>query len=212
MKNKNYGFLIADADKADRVVFAKFLSSNMHAVNFEKDKEKDLGDYSMQLKTTENLNIFAIGHGYAEDKFINEKGKEHTAVTVIEDVKECLDKLSTKVNVKLSERVRNFRLQACHQGGHAEKEADGIKKALGEYNSAKPITFSCPKHFSFLEKDKTSGDEKCYLDTDASSHKEYEEKKKNGTLKYGKSCTFELSVKPEKTFEEVKKTDFGRGS
>ncbi len=181
MKNKNYGFLIADADKTDRSVFVKFLGSNMHAINFEKDKEKDLGDYSMQLKTAENLNIIAIGHGYVEDEFINDKVKKHTAATVIGDVKESLDQLSTKVSVKLSERVRNFRLQACHQGEHAEKESDEIKKALEKYNSAEPITFSCPKRFSFLEKDKTSGDDKCYTDTDAVSYKEYEERKKDGT-------------------------------
>lgn len=205
MKSKNFGFLIEDASESDKKRFTKFLSFNIGANNFAKDNE----GFSKWLKNVEEINVVAIGHGDVKDEFINKNADDaegkHTIVTVIAAVKKSLDVLSAAKGVSnLSERVRSFRLQACYQGEHAEKKITDIEKEFHKYKSPKPITFSCPRHYSEIIKGESGGGEKCYTDTDAPSRKEYSTRKEMGTLKSGDCCTFKIYIEPVKLEEEVK--------
>lgn len=206
-KPKEYGFLITGTiinpktGKDEATDFSKFLSCNVGTINFDKDKEKELSDYSFTLKQVTNLRITAIGHGFEDDEFINEKGGKNTIVSVIKDVKKKLDEVSQELKLEssLAGKVSNFRLQACHQGKHAkEKEAD-IKRELKSYNSTFPIAFSCPLHYSHLERG-TKG-EHCYTDSNAKSPTEYKNKKEqlDPTLRTGNEYTHQTSIEAQQT-------------
>jgi hypothetical protein len=187
----NYGFLISGASEEDKARFTKFLKKSLKAVNFQETTPL------YQIKAADAINIISIGHGSSESESIN--GFNNNIVSVITSAKADLEKFSQEKELQecLSKKVKNFRLQVCHQGRHAEASQNDIKSALESFNSKHEISFSCPQRYSHLTAGQ-AGEHNYYQDTNATSYGQYGAMESTKTLKSGDEFSFSISVEAAK--------------